>query len=85
MGDQSQTGLSVSAGPGLGSVAGEASDDSLAGANVIRRHPTVVKGGKTESPGTQGLQFTRPSSRVQFKGWQHSNFGDYIEYEMAVQ
>jgi hypothetical protein len=27
----------------------------------------------------------RPMFRIQFKKWHHSNFGDYIEYEMVIQ
>lgn len=29
--------------------------------------------------------FNRAQFRVQFKKWQHSNIGDYIEYEILVQ
>lgn len=29
--------------------------------------------------------FGRAQFRMQFKKWHHSNFGDYIEYEMIVQ
>lgn len=33
----------------------------------------------------QSSSLIRPSFRVQFKRWRHSNYGDYIEYEMVVQ
>ena len=34
---------------------------------------------------TETIGYSRPSFRVQFKKWQQSNFGDYIEYEILVQ